>query len=699
MNKELYTGDSQEFEELVNGYLDYSSHVLLKRNFPNLEDGLKLVQRRIVYSLDSAKKFREFAKSIRAVGEAITIHPHGDGSIYEAMVGITDSREDTLVPLLNGQGAYGHVSIGKPPAEARYTQTKLAPIVDEFKESELAIEYIEDETGDGVEPRVFPVSFPYVLVSGASGVGVGFSTDIPPFNFHEVLGLVKNYIKNGDFTENDILAPDFPTGGEIVYDKEELLKIMGTGNGKVTVRASYEIQDKKIVVHEIPYGHTTSSLVPRLQKMEIKGIKSVYDSSGYHGTGLTIECTTKKGAEDVAKLLLKRNILQKPYTSRIITVYEDKPFFAGVFPVVEKWVEWRKGIIQMHYSKLLEKNARRVSVLSYFMELINDKPSKEKFIETITKQSRQKAKEFLEEFYVGIADTDLRDEVVEFVVSRQIRVFLDGSPYNNELDELNSMVAQFKQYVKAPETKILDDMKRLKEKYKHEFQRRTKISYQDFVVKEEAEQEEEVIPCWYVFNRDVIVKQKSEPSVLNEGFKAIQGYSNSVFVGFDSLGRGVRLFAKDLPYNKQTTFKNYFGSDLIKNYKVFDLYPADKIDEIGEVVIAYTDGYVSRLPLELMRPGKAKFKTIKDLVPSEIDVRFLGVFEDFKSGEYLVLETGKEAVIAKIEDMKFFKSSTARSKVVKSGKKFYLTNAKIVSKEEFKGYSNYKKDGIFFKKI
>src|SRR3972149_1422202 len=281
-------------EEVQKSYLDYAMSVIVSRALPDVRDGLKPVQRRIIYAMhqQGLHHSSRFQKSAAVVGEVLkNFHPHGDAPVYEAMVRMAQNFSLRYM-LVDGQGNYGSID-GDSPAAMRYTEARLAAISDELLRdiSKNTVDFVDNYSGTTQEPVVLPSVIPNLLLNGASGIAVGMATQIPPHNLSEVCDALIHIIDHPDTVVEDLIkfikGPDFPTGASI-YDQTEILAAYATGKGRIVMRAKAEIEEAKsgkmqIIVTEIPYQVNKATLIARMADLvrdkKLEGISDLRDES------------------------------------------------------------------------------------------------------------------------------------------------------------------------------------------------------------------------------------------------------------------------------------------------------------------------------------------------------------------------------------------------------------------------------------
>ena len=348
-------------EVLHDSMIPYTEHVVLDRALPRVEDGLKPVQRRILYSMMELglQPEKPYRKSARIVGDCMgKYHPHGDSSVYDAMVRM--SQDFVLrAPLVDGHGNFGSVD-GDSPAAMRYTEARLAP---------LAMELLRDIEKDTVkwslnfddtlkEPDILPGRFPNLLVNGASGIAVGVATNIPPHNLGEVIDGVVAYINNPKINLEQMMSiikgPDFPTGGELIFD-EGLKTAYATGKGKITIRAKVGIEsngDKcNLIITEIPYQVNKSALLQKIvelkdsNKDKLSVISEIRDESDKNGMRAIIKLKKEANPKKVLEILFKSTNLQVSYAINMVAIAGGKPKLLGLMDIISYYADYQREII------------------------------------------------------------------------------------------------------------------------------------------------------------------------------------------------------------------------------------------------------------------------------------------------------------------------------------------------------------------
>jgi topoisomerase-4 subunit A len=359
-------------------YLEYSMYVILDRALPHVGDGLKPVQRRIVYAMSelglaAASKHK---KSARTVGDVIgKFHPHGDSACYEALV-LMAQPFSYRYPLVDGQGNFGSPDDPKSFAAMRYTESKLTRYA-EVLLSELGegtVEWTPNFDGTLEEPALLPARLPNVLLNGATGIAVGMATDIPPHNLREVAAACVRLLEEPKAALAQLLehvqGPDFPTGAEIITSRDDLAKIYETGNGTFRARARYEMEESEIVVTELPYQVSGSKVLEQIAaQMRAKKLPMVEDlrdeSDHEHPTRLIITPRSNRvDTEQVMAHLFATTDLERSYRVNMNVIARDgRPRVMGLRPLLEEWLAFRTDTVTRRLTHRLQKVEARLHIL------------------------------------------------------------------------------------------------------------------------------------------------------------------------------------------------------------------------------------------------------------------------------------------------------------------------------------------------
>lgn len=372
-------------EEMKNSYLNYAMSVIVGRALPNVRDGLKPVQRRILYAMQDLglASNKPHRKSARVVGETLgKYHPHGDIAVYDALVRM--AQEFSLrYPLIGGQGNFGSTD-GDPPAAMRYTEVKLTPLAEEMLEDldKETVDFAPNFDNSLQEPSLLPAKVPNLLLNGSSGIAVGMATNIPPHNLNELIDACTKMIDNPDVSLEEILdiikAPDFPTGG-IIVGKRAVKTAYREGKGKITLRGRAFIENEdgkeRIIITELPYQVNKSRLVEIIadlsQNNRIRGIRTLRDESDRKGTRVVVDLVRGMSGEIVLNQLYKYTPLQTTFGVILLALVDGKPRLLNLAKMIKYYLEHRLEVVTRRTQFLLSKEKRKAHLLEGLRKALN----------------------------------------------------------------------------------------------------------------------------------------------------------------------------------------------------------------------------------------------------------------------------------------------------------------------------------------
>ena len=365
-------------DEMKRSYLDYAMSVIVSRALPDVRDGLKPVHRRILYAMNEGGYTwdKKHVKSSRIVGDVMgQYHPHGDSSIYDALVRMAQDFSMRLM-LVDGQGNFGSVD-GDPPAAMRYTESRLAKassslLLDIDKDT---VDFTPNYDGSQHEPAVLPARFPNVLVNGAGGIAVGMATNMPPHNLGEVIDGCIAYIDNPDIAIEElneyILGPDFPTGG-IILGRGGIRSTYLTGRGSIIIRAKSSVEEVRkdkeaIIIHEIPYQVNKTTLIEKIAELvrekRVEGITDLRDESDRDGMRIVIELRRDAVADVVLNQLYRFSQLQQSFGANMVALNGGRPELLNLYKIISAFIDFRDEVVTRRTKYLLNKARERAHIL------------------------------------------------------------------------------------------------------------------------------------------------------------------------------------------------------------------------------------------------------------------------------------------------------------------------------------------------
>ncbi len=496
-------------EELKSSYIDYAMSVIVGRALPDVRDGLKPVQRRILYSMYEMGLFsnKPYRKCARIVGDVLgKYHPHGDAAVYDALVRMA---QDFVMryPLIDGQGNFGSID-GDSPAAMRYTEARLSKIAEEILSDidKNTVDFQPNFDATLKEPVVLPSKIPNLLVNGCTGIAVGMATNIPPHNLSEVCRAIIAFIKNPDISVEELMkyikGPDFPTGGIIAGDKG-VLEAYKTGRGKIIVRGKVEIEGKKIIIKEIPYLVNKSKLVEKIAELIEEGKldgKAVRDESDRDGIRVVVEVR-----EDVYTALNKLYAytnLQTTFGVIMLALVDGEPRILNLKDMIECYVNHRRDVVIRRTKFELEKAKDRLHIVEGLKKAIENIDDVISLIKSSS--SPKEAKESLMKKY------DMSEKQAEAILQTRLQKLtaIEIDSIMKEFKELKDKIAEYMSILSSKERIdeiIIKEMEYILEKYGDK--RKTEVVGKvEEISSEELISEEE---CLIVFTKAGFVKRMS----------------------------------------------------------------------------------------------------------------------------------------------------------------------------------------------
>jgi len=369
-------------ETLETNYMPYAMSVIVSRAIPEI-DGFKPSHRKLLYTMFKMGLLTGArTKSANIVGQTMRLNPHGDAAIYETMVRLSAGYEALLTPFVDSKGNFGKVySRDMSYAASRYTEAKLSAICAEvFKDIDKDnVDFIDNYDGSMKEPSLLPTAFPNVLVSANSGIAVGMASQICGFNLNEVCQTAINYIRDGEFDIMTTLpAPDFPTGGEIVYDRAEMEEIYRTGRGSFRVRAKWRHLEKEniIEIYEIPYTTTSEAIIDKVAELiktgKVREINDMRDETDLNGLRLAIDLKRGADPEKLMQKLFKLTTLQDSFPCNFNILVAGSPRVMGVREILDEWTAWRAECIRRRVCFDLQKKQEKLHLLRGLARILLD---------------------------------------------------------------------------------------------------------------------------------------------------------------------------------------------------------------------------------------------------------------------------------------------------------------------------------------
>ena len=486
-------------EEMKTSYIDYAMSVIVGRALPDVRDGLKPVNRRILYGLSALgiTPDKPHKKSARIVGEVMgKYHPHGDSSIYDAMVKMAQVFS-TRYPLVDGHGNFGSVD-GDGAAASRYTEARMSPfslqmVRDIGKET---VDFADNYDGEEQEPVVLPSRVPNLLINGSNGIAVGMATSIPPHNLGETIDACVKMIDDDECTVDDLIkiikAPDFPTGAQII-GKEGAREAYRTGTGKVLVRSECEIEEgsrgrTRIVVSSIPYQVNKARLIESMAALvkdkKIEGISNIQDESARGNLRIVIDLKKDVNPNVILNRLYKHTQLQTSYSMIMLALVNGEPKILNLYQILDEYLKHQKEVVTRRTRFDLRKAEERAHILEGYVIALDN-------IDEVIKVIRSAYNDAKEKLMIRFSLSETQAQAILDMRLARLQG-LEREKIEEELAELRKRIAYFKELL-ADEKKLMgvikDELLEIKKKYGDK--RRTKLVNGDGELDEEALIDEE----------------------------------------------------------------------------------------------------------------------------------------------------------------------------------------------------------------
>lgn len=486
-------------EEMKTSYIDYAMSVIVGRALPDVRDGLKPVNRRILYGLSALgiTPDKPHKKSARIVGEVMgKYHPHGDSSIYDAMVKMAQVFS-TRYPLVDGHGNFGSVD-GDGAAAPRYTEARMSPfslqmVRDIGKET---VDFADNYDGEEQEPVVLPSRVPNLLINGSNGIAVGMATSIPPHNLGETIDACVKMIDDDECTVDDLIkiikAPDFPTGAQII-GKEGAREAYRTGTGKVLVRSECEIEEgsrgrTRIVVSSIPYQVNKARLIESMAALvkdkKVEGISNIQDESARGNLRIVIDLKKDVNPNVILNRLYKHTQLQTSYSMIMLALVNGEPKILNLYQILEEYLKHQKEVVTRRTRFDLRKAEERAHILEGYVIALDN-------IDEVIKVIRSAYNDAKEKLMIRFSLSEAQAQAILDMRLARLQG-LEREKIEEELAELRKRIAYFKELL-ADEKKLMgvikDELLEIKKKYGDK--RRTKLVNGDGELDEEALIDEE----------------------------------------------------------------------------------------------------------------------------------------------------------------------------------------------------------------
>ncbi|MBS7402605.1 MAG: topoisomerase IV [Oscillospiraceae bacterium] len=599
-------------ETLETNYMPYAMSVIVSRAIPEI-DGFKPSHRKLLYTMYKMNLLTGArTKSANIVGQTMRLNPHGDAAIYETMVRLSKGCEALLTPFVDSKGNFGKTySRDMSYAAARYTEAKLSPICAElFRDIDKdTVDFVDNYDGSTKEPTLLPTSYPNVLVSTNTGIAVGMASQICGFNLKEVCETTINYIKdpNCDLTQT-LLAPDFPTGGELVYNASEIAEIYETGRGSFKVRAKWRyIKEENIIeIYEIPYSTTVEAIMDKVAELvkagKVREINDMRDETDLGGLKLAIDLKRGVDPNKLMSKLMKMTPLCDSYSCNFNILIAGYPRVMGVREILSEWTAWRTECVRRRVYFELSKKKDKLHLLNGLKKILLDI---DKAISII--RSTELEAEVVPNLMIGfgidrvqaefVAEIKLRNINKEYILKRV-----------EETEALEKDIADLEDVLQNPKRVkkiIIDELREVEKNYPGE--RRTDIIYADELEDSGEEEQAEDYPVTLFLSREGYFKKITPQSLRmsseqkfkenDELMQSFEANNRDELLLFTDKQQVYKVKLDDFDDSKASVLGVYLPTHLDMDEGENVIYMINPRDYSSHLLLFFANGKVARIEL------------------------------------------------------------------------------------------------------
>ncbi len=599
-------------ETLETNFMPYAMSVIVSRAIPEI-DGFKPSHRKLLYTMFKMGLLTgSRTKSANIVGQTMKLNPHGDAAIYETMVRLSVGYQALLTPFVDSKGNFGKVySRDMSYAASRYTEAKLSAICGEvFRDIDRdTVDFVDNYDGSMKEPTLLPTAFPNVLVSSNTGIAAGMASQICGFNLNEVCETAINYIRD---PEHDLLstmpAPDFPTGGEIIYDRAEMENIYRTGRGSVKLRARWRYLPKEniIEIYEIPYTTTSEAIIDKVAELikanKIREINDMRDETDLSGLRLAIDLKRGTDPDKLMQKLFKMTTLQDAFPCNFNILVGGNPRVMGVREILDEWLAWRTDCVRRRVYHELQKKKDKLHLLKGLEQILLDI---DKAIEII--RNTELEAEVVPNLMVGFGIDQIQAEFVAEIKLRNInREYIlkrtaETDELEKDIEELESILNN-RRKIKAI---IVDELKQVNKKFPTP--RKSEIVYADEIEEFDESEQVEDYPVTLFLSQEGYFKKITAQSLRMSGEQKYKE-GDSLRLSFESSNRRELLIftdrqqiykvkLADLEDGKASSLGLYLPAKLQMDEGENVLTMLDPGDYSKHLLLVFENGKVARVEL------------------------------------------------------------------------------------------------------
>lgn len=605
--------EQQITDTLEENFMPYAMSVIVSRAIPEI-DGLKPSHRKLLYTMYKMGLLNgNLTKSANVVGQTMKLNPHGDAAIYETMVRLTEGNGALLLPLVQSKGNFGRVySRDMAYAAARYTEVKLAKICSEIfcDMDKDTIDFIDNYDGTMKEPTLLPTTFPNILANPNMGIAVGMASNICSFNLRELCEATIKVMRDPEADITEIMpAPDFPTGGELLYDKAEIDEIYRTGRGSFKVRAKYKYDKKQncIDIYEIPYTTTVEIIIDKIVDLvkanKIREVSDIRDETDLKGLKITIDLKRGTEPDKLMAKLFKMTTLQDSFGCNFNILVEGSPMVLGVSDIICEWLRFRRSCIKRALNFDINKKSDKLHLLEGLAVILLDIDKAIKIVRE-TEEDAMVVPNLMKGFGISeaqaefVAEIKLRNLNKDYIIKR-----------TSEIEELKKEIAELKATVesKAKINKIIEkQLKQVAKKFGSD--RKTDLINADEVVEAAVETEIQNYGVKLFRTDEGYLKKISLVSLRTSGeqrlkeddeiVQEVEAQNSSELLFFSKTGDVYKLKAYDMPDGKASQLGEFIPNlvEIGDKDNIMGMIVTD--DFGGDIVFCFENGKMARVPLK-----------------------------------------------------------------------------------------------------
>ena len=599
-------------ETLTTNYMPYAMSVIVSRAIPEI-DGFKPSHRKLLYTMYKMGLLtaKDKTKSANVVGQTMKLNPHGDGAIYETMVRLAKGNESLLHPFIDSKGNFGKVySRDMAYAASRYTEVKLDPICGELFEDidRDSVDFVPNYDNTLTEPTLLPTRFPNVLVSANQGIAVGMASYICGFNLGEVCRTTVELIKNPDHDIfSTLIAPDLPTGGDLIYDRRALEQIYETGRGTVKVRSKWQVSGGVIEITEIPYSTSVEAIMDKVSELikngKVKEISDMRDETDLNGLKLAIDLKRGTDPDKLMRKLFKSTPLEDSLSCNFNILIAGTPQVLGVKDILTEWIAWRTECVRRRVHYDLTKKKEKYHLLLGLKQILLDI---DRAI-SIIRHTEEDA-EVIPNLMIGFGIDEVQAEYIAEIKLRNINKEYILKRLE-ETDELKKEIERLEAIVKSKAKLlqiIVSELNAVEKKFS--IPRKTAILYADETEDDIEDEAEPTYPVNLFMTRDGYFKKITNQSLrmsgeqkLKEGDVLVftaEAQSGDEIIFLTNLCSAYKARLNEFDDTKASVFGDYLPSKLGMEKDEIPVFAFLPGDYTGSLVYVFENGKCARIPME-----------------------------------------------------------------------------------------------------